>query len=159
MGTTLYYLNWGQEEDGTASELFHKYNVESVLDEEDKPPTGFTEEEFQELYRELISLPGDYTEDDLEQIWKEWQLTGFTEGETFQELRYCSQCGTYIEGIEESITHASQNHGYDHFEESGEPDYVKGVRSMSVGDVIEIDGTYYQAKAIGFEEITVGETV
>jgi hypothetical protein len=53
------------------------------------------------------------------------------------------------------VTHASQNHGYDPFEQPGEPEYVHGIRSMSVGDVIEVDGQYFQAKAIGFEEIDI----
>ena len=33
--------------------------------------------------------------------------------------------------------------------------YDAEERSMSVGDVIEIDGEFYQAKSIGFSEITV----
>ena len=55
------------------------------------------------------------------------------------------------------MTHASQNHGYDPFLKIEEPEYIHGIRSMSVGDVIEVDDTYFQVKTIGFEEIEVLE--
>lgn len=44
----IHYLNRDQEEgnDGPAFELFHKLNVEAVLEEDEKPPSEFTEEEF-----------------------------------------------------------------------------------------------------------------
>jgi hypothetical protein len=35
--------------------------------------------------------------------------------------------------------------------------YDAEVRSMSVGDIIEIEDTYYQAKSISWEEIEVSE--
>jgi hypothetical protein len=35
--------------------------------------------------------------------------------------------------------------------------YDAEVRSMSVGDVLEMDGTFYQAQNIGWEEIKVEE--
>ena len=35
--------------------------------------------------------------------------------------------------------------------------YDAEVRSMSVGDIVEIDGIYYQAKGKGWEEIEVKE--
>ncbi len=155
MEATIYYLNWDREtdNDGPASELFHKLNVESVLEEDEKPRDSFTEDEFDELYREVILVEAD--PDNLEQIWIEWQRTGYTESEEFQELRYCERCQSYIEGSGEAVTHAAQNHGFDTFGETREPEYIRGERSMSVGDIVEFDDTYFQAKSIGFEEIEV----
>lgn len=159
MEATIYYLNWDREQDNhaPASTLFHKLNVESVLEEDEKPSDCFSETEFNDLYREVIPIDAD--PDQLEDVWREWQRTGYTESREFIELRYCTNCQTYIEGIDEAVTHASQNHGYNALDNPSEPDYVRGERSMSVGDVVEFDGTYFQAKSLGWEEITVqGET-
>lgn len=115
---TLYYLNWDQEggNTGPASTLFHKYGVESVLDEDEMPPTEFTDEEFNDLYREIATVEGDYS--DPEQLWKEWNA-----GSGYESLDF----------------------------------YEAEVRSMSVGDVVELDDTYHLAKSIGFDEIEVGD--
>lgn len=127
---TIYYLNWDEEakeraEDpdvdehpamGPAGELHHKLGVKSVLDEDEKPSMTYSEEEFDDLYREIEDLEG-YSEDDLEQLWKEWNAGSREESQEF---------------------------------------YDAEVRSMSVGDVIEVDGSYYQAQNVGFEEIEVG---
>lgn len=112
----IHYLNWDEEaeEHGPASDLFHKYTVESVLEEDEKPPTGFSEDEFQELYREIATVEGEYSNP--EQLWKEWNNGSSQESQEF---------------------------------------YDAEERSMSIGDVVEIDGTYYQAKTVGFEEIEV----
>lgn len=121
-GATIHYLNWDQErrteenpELGPASELFHKYGVKSVLDEGEMPPSHFSEEKFDELYREVATVQGEY--DNPEQLWREWNAGSGYESEKFHD-------------VEE--------------------------RSMSVGDVVEINDTYYQAQDFGFEEITVG---
>ena len=113
----IHYLNWDEEaeEHGPASELFHKYGVESVLEEDEMPPSEFAEDEFDDLYREVATVTGEY--DNPEQLWKEWNAGSRQESQEF---------------------------------------YDAEVRSMSVGDVVELDGTYYQAKAIGFDEIHVG---
>lgn len=155
---TIYYLNWDREQENhePATELFHKISVEEVLDEDDKPRTQYREDDFNALYRELPSVEVD-SADDLEQLWKEWNRGSRGESREFLDLRYCQRCKSYIEGTEEAVTHAAQNHGYDSFEETGEPDYVHGVRSMTAGDVVEIGGEYFQAKAIGWEKIEVME--
>jgi hypothetical protein len=118
---TIYYLNWDEEgqEHGPATELFHKYNVESVLEEDEKPPTEFSEDDFTDLYREITTLHRDIEEPsmaELEKIWNEWNNGSRQESEEF---------------------------------------YNAEVRSMSIGDVVELDGTYYQVKSIGYEEIDV----
>jgi len=155
---TIYYLNWDQEREnhGPATELFHKISVEQVLDEDEKPRNQYTQDDFDSLYRELSTVDVD-SSDDLEQLWKEWNRGSRQESGEFLDLRYCESCGSYIEGREEAVTHATQNHGYDSFTETGEPEYVHGVRSMTAGDVVEIDGEYFQAKSIGWEQIEVKE--
>jgi len=113
---TIYYLNWDEEgqDHGSASELFHKYGVESVLEEDELPPTEFSEEEFDELYREVASVKGDYS--DPGELWREWNRGSGYESDRFLDAE---------------------------------------VRSMSVGDVVEIGDVYYQVKSIGFDEIDV----
>lgn len=121
MEATIHYLNWDQErrteedpELGPASQLFHDYGVEQVLDDDERTPEEFSEEEFSELYREVASVTGDY--DNPEQLWEEWNRGSRKESEEF---------------------------------------YDAEVRSMSVGDVVDIDGTYHQVRTVGFREITV----
>ena len=122
---TIYYLNWDQEweneednenpEIGPARELFHKLNVESVLDEHEKPSNSYTKDEFNQLYREIT----DINVDDPEDAWAQWN--------------------------------AGSGHETTEF-------YNAEERSMSVGDVIEINDTKYQAKSIGWDEIEVTES-
>lgn len=114
-------LNWDQEhptednpELGDASELFHKLNVESVLDEDEKPGNSYTADKFDQLYREIT----DIDVDEPEAAWQQWNAGSGHETQEF---------------------------------------YDAEVRSMSVGDVIEINGTYHQAKSIGWEQIEVTE--
>lgn len=116
---TIYYLNWDQEhraeddqELGPASKLFHKYNVESVLDEDEKPPTQYGKEEFNDVYREVAEVDVE----DPEEAWKQWNAGSGYESREFYEAE---------------------------------------VRSMSVGDIVEIDGTYHLAAPVGFKEIEV----
>jgi hypothetical protein len=162
--TRIHYLGWDREnmaveedpELGPASELFHKISVESVLDEDEKPPKAFTEQKFDDLYDEVTVLEGEYFEQDLEDIWQGFQHNDFPSMNEFLEARYCENCDNYIEGSDEALTHAVQNHDYDPEEEFGEPEYVHGIRSMSVGDVVQMDDVYHQARNIGFEEISVG---
>ena len=157
MGTPIHYLGWHLEpEHGPASDLFHKSHVVDQLEEDEKPPEAFTESEFDELYDEVVVLEGDYSEEDLEDIYKGFQGTGFTEWDEFLEARYCESCDSYIEGSDEAVNHAAQNHGYSPEEEFGEPEYIHGIRSMSVGDVVEVEDTPYQVRGIGFEPIQIG---
>jgi hypothetical protein len=123
------------------------------LDEEDKPPESFTEDEFESLYRTTTEIDAEPDPEFLEQVWERWQRTGHTEGEKFLELRYCERCETHIEGSDEAITHATQNHGYDALTASSDPDSICGERSMSVGDIVERDDQYYACVPISWEEI------
>mgnify|MGYP000474574769 CR=1 FL=1 len=156
---TIYYLNWDREreEHGPATDLFHKITVEDVLEKDEKPGNEYGQDQFEELYRELVTVDVD-SEDGLEEVWQEWNRGGRQESNQFLDLRYCENCDTYIEGEDEAVTHATQNHGYPGLDQpEQDPEYVHGVRSMSAGDVVEIDGEYYQAKAIGWEQIEVEE--
>ena len=148
---TINYLGWHLEEDhhGPASELFHDLHGFS----RDTPELTVTE--FDDLYQEVRTLED--APDDPEEVWKQWNRGSGYESPEFLDTRYCESCESYIEGSDEAITHAVQNHGYDAFDETGEPDYVHGVRSMSVGDVIEQDGDYQIAMSVGFEDLELSD--
>lgn len=130
MEATIHYLNWDEEhresegeEYGPATDLFHDFGIESRLEEEEKPPTSYTEDEFDQLYREIATVDRDINEvsmSELEEIWREWNAGSRHESQEFYDAK---------------------------------------VRSMSMGDVVELDGEYYQAKAAGWEEIQVGGDV
>lgn len=87
---------------------------------------------------------------------KEWNRGSRQETDAFLGLRYCERCDTYIEGFDEAVTHAAQNHGYDALHETEQPEYIHGEPSMSIGDIVAIDGTYYMAAAVGWDEIEIG---
>lgn len=145
---TIHYLQWhrsGPYRDEWASEMFHKYHHE--------PPTTLSSTTFAKLY-ETVSV---VDTDDLEDIYAEWNRGSGSESPDFLDLRYCERCQSYVEGVEESITHAAQNHGYDALTDSGEPDYIRGERSMSVGDIVERDDQYYACAPIGWKEIRLIE--
>jgi len=115
---TIYYLNWDleKEEHGPASELFHKTTVKDVLDEDEKPGNKYSQDEFDQLYREIAEVDVEETE----AVWRQWNR-----GSGHESREFVEQC----------------------------------ERSMSVGDVIEIDDTYYQAQSLGWDEINVeGDT-
>lgn len=146
--TTVYYLQWHRsepEDDSMASDLFHLFHHD--------PPTKLPKSTFQELYEEVAATPTD----ELDQVYREWNRGSGWESEEFQSQRYCEKCRSYIQGSEEAVTHAAQNHGYDAFLYNGEPDYIRGVRSMSVGDIIEREGTYFGCEQIGWQEIEIVE--
>lgn len=144
----IHYLNWDREERGPASTLFHElHNTNPEI-----PDLELSK--FEDLYREVRNLEDG--PEDLEQLWREWNSGSGHESAEFQEMRYCEPCETYQIGVDQAIQHAVENHGYTAFEDMGEPDYIHGVRSMSVGDVVETGDEYHIAVPIGFEELTVG---
>jgi len=145
---TVDYLGWHLEDRGPATELFHDLHGF----DNDIPDLDATE--FDDLYREVRELE-DPTED-LEQLWAEWNRGSGLESREFLEMRYCEPCDTYQIGSDQAIQHAAQNHGYDPFNEVGEPDYIHGIRSMSVGDVVEMEDTYYMAASLGWKELDIG---
>lgn len=146
--TTLHYLRWDSPDEtirDRASDLFHEFHHD--------PPQTVTEDDFDELYAEVTTVDTD----DLEQLFAEWNRGSGRESDRFEEMRYCERCDTYIEGHGEAVTHASQNHGYDPFHEEDAPAYVRGVRSLSVGDVVERDDAYHACAPIGWRELDVVE--
>lgn len=104
---------------------------------------------FDDLYAEVAAVETN----DLEQLFAEWNAGSGRESEQYRDLRYCEQCQTYIEGSGEALTHSAQNHDYDPFMHPGEPEYIRGERSMSVGDIVEHGDTYYGCAPFGWEEI------
>jgi hypothetical protein len=143
---TVHYLQWhfsDSENHEEASDLFHRFHV--------NPPDSVTEDEFTRLYREVAEADVD----DVEELYQGWNRGSGREDEGFLSQRYCEQCRTYIEGEGEAINHAVQNHGYDAFSESGTPGYVRGIRSLSVGDVIEQEETLYACVSIGWQELNL----
>ena len=142
--TTIHYLQWHRNDpyDQTeASELFHTFHHD--------PPDTLTNHQFDQLYERVT----DVDTDDLEELYARWNRGSGRESRGFLELRYCERCETYIEGNDEAITHTAQNHGYDALHESGDPAYIRGERSLSVGDIVERDGQYYACASIGWQEI------
>lgn len=153
----LHYLNWDREEDqhSPASTLFHELHVDEDL------PNSFTEDEFDEMYREVAEIDIDSGDpEELEQVWKEWNTGSGLEAQKYLDLMYCEPCDRYIDTPGEAEVHARDRHGYDPLCSQTLPKYIHGERSMSVGDIIEIeDGEqeYHIAVPIGFQEITIDE--
>lgn len=139
---TIYYLNWDHEGRGDATQLFHDVHI-------DDPPETLSSDRFDDLYREVL----DVESSDPAQIWREWNRGSDQESEAFLPLRYCDRCKTYIEGRGEASTHAAQNHGYEPIDELGPPEYIRGERSMAVGDIVETADAMCMAATIGWAEI------
>lgn len=156
----LYYLNWDREESNTgpASELFHELHVHDL---DETLPDSFSEDEFDELYREVAEIDIDSNEiEDLEKVWKQWNTGSGEESQQYLDLQYCEPCDQYIDTPGEAEVHARDQHSYDPLCSQTLPKYIHGERSMSVGDIIEIeDGEqeYHIAVPIGFQEITIDE--
>lgn len=143
----LHYLNWDQEERGPATEYFHEAHIDQL-------PSEIPKTDFDEHWRKVIEL--DVEPDSLEDIWAEFNRGSGKESRTFLNLRYCEPDKQYFDTPEEAQRHAVEEHGYEPRHDQDLPDYIHPERSMSVGDIVEIDDTYYIAKAIGFDEITIG---
>ena len=149
MEQAVHYLNWDREDRGSATELFHDLHGF----DNDIPDLDATE--FEHLYREVRQL--DDGPEDLEQLWSEWNRGSGHESEEFLETRFCEPCETYQLGSDQAIQHAVENHSYDAFNNMGEPEYVHGIRSMSVGDVVQTGvDEYHMAASLGWEEIDIG---
>ena len=146
--TAVHYLQWhlpDSENHEEASDLFHRFHVD--------PPDSVTEDKFDRLYEDVAEVDVD----DLEEVFQGWNMGSRREHDEFLSQRYCERCQTYIEGEGETVNHAVQNHGYDAFNESGTPEYVRGIRSLSVGDVVEEEDTLYACVSIGWQELELVE--
>lgn len=146
--TTVHYLQWHQDDPeihDPASDLFHEFHHD--------PPAALTKSVFDDLYQEVAAVETN----DLEQLFAEWNAGSGRESTQFHNLRYCDRCHSYIEGSDEAVTHAAQNHGYDAFNASSKPEYLRGIRSMSVGDVVTQDDKHYACAPIGWQEVRLAE--
>lgn len=144
--TKIYYLQWHRQEpygNERASNHFSEFHYD--------PPSTLSKTSFNELY-ELVSV---IETTDLEDIYAEWNRGSGRESRDFLELRYCTRCQSYVERVDEAITHAAQNHGYDALSSSSEPDYILSERSMSVGDIVERNDRYYSCAPFGWREIDI----
>jgi len=145
---TVHYLQWHHDTPASqddATDLFHAYHVD--------PPEALPESVFDDLYKEVAAVDTN----DLEQLFAEWNRGGGRESDQFRNLRYCDRCDSYIEGRGEATIHAVQNHGYDAFQEAGEPAYLRGIRSMSVGDVVTHGDSHYACAPIGWQDLQLVE--
>jgi len=145
---TIYYLDWDQEgrdeRYGPARELFDEANLGNT-------PDRFSADQFDDLYREVADVDVDGPED----AWRQWNAGSGYESEAFTKIQYCEQCDQYIDSRDSAVDHADREHDAEVYRPGDLPDYIHGERSMSVGDVIEIDDTYYVAAPIGFEELNI----
>jgi len=149
----IHYLNWDQEsrddddEDGPANELFHEANTGNL-------PDRFTEQELEELYREV----DDVEASDPEDLFAKYNRGSGRESQEFEDLQFCEQCGEYLPSQDAAIDHAQHRHDYVAGDNgAGTPEYIHGERSLSVGDVVEIDDEYYVAAPTGWKQIDVYE--
>lgn len=62
-------------------------------------------------------------------------------------------------GSDVAVTHAAQNHDYDALTGANDSDYVWGIRSLSVGDIVEREDTYYACAPISWNEFTPQESI
>ena len=147
----IYYLNWDRESefDGGASELFHDVSTGTVPDRLDR-------DDFDRLYRKVRELPVDV--DDPEVLWRQWNRGSGRESRAFLGTRYCDPCDQGFTSVDDAYHHFYHDHytaqeaDLDEFFE-----YVRGVRSMSAGDVVELDDTYFLAASIGWQELDIVE--
>jgi hypothetical protein len=148
----VYYLNWDVEPefDRSASELFHQLHVGDV-------PGTVTQDEFDDMYRTVRELP--YDDPDPEQLWRGWNRGSGRESKAFLSTRYCDPCSQPFTSIDDAYHHFY----HDHYTAERDTDLaqffdvIRGVRSMSVGDVVEMgDGeAYHMAASIGWTEFDV----
>lgn len=146
--TTVHYLQWHQSEpleDSDASDLFHDFHHD--------PPGSLGESTFSDLYQEVAETGTR----DLEQVFKEWNHGSGVESTEFLGQRYCEECHTYLDGSRRAIRHAELEHGYNPRLQPGEPEYVRGIRSISVGDVLENNGQLYACLTVGWGELELLE--
>ncbi len=144
----IYYLDWDKEgrndRYGPARELFNEAHTDNL-------PHQFSTDQFDSLYREVAEVDID----DPEKAWRQWNAGSGYESEQFTQLQYCERCDQYIESTDTAVAHADHEHDVEAYTSGDLPDYIHGERSMSVGDVVEIDGSYYVAAPVGFEELDI----
>lgn len=144
---TIYYLNWDRESafDDAASEFFHDLATGSL-------PDTLDQHDFDVMYRKVRELA--YELDGPEALWPQWNRGSNQESQDFLSTRYCDPCNEGFTSLDVAYHHFYHDH-YQPPETSLDQffEYIQGVRSMSVGDIVEIDDTYFMAASIGWQEI------
>lgn len=146
--STIHYLQWHHREPfpkEEAGDLFYEFHYD--------PPDALSSTTFDDLYVEVTEVE----ERDLEEIYAGWNRGSGRESEQFLELRYCEWCKKYIDGVDKAVNHGIRDHGYYAPTDFRGFDYIHGIRSMSVGDIVERDQTYYACASIGWECVDVLE--
>ena len=144
----IHYLQWHHREPirkEDAVDLFYEFHY--------APPESLSSTSFNDLYKEVAEVD----ETDLEEIYARWNRGSGRESEQFLELRYCEWCRDYIVGVEKAVNHGIRDHAYYAPTDFRGFDYIHGIRSMSVGDIVERDQTYYACASIGWENIDIVE--
>ncbi|MCU4753478.1 hypothetical protein OB919_16050 [Halobacteria archaeon AArc-curdl1] len=120
-------------------------------------PESFTEDEFNELYREVAEIDIESGEPEaLEKVWAGWNTGSGRESQQYLDLMYCEPCDQYIDTPGEAEVHARNQHEYDPLLNTQLPQYIHGERSMSVGDIVQTNNEeYHMVVPIGFQEIEV----
>lgn len=142
--TTIHYLQWDSPDDAVrerAGDLFHRFHHD--------PPESLAADDIEELYAEVATVETT----DLEQLFAEWNRGSGYESDRFQQMRYCDRCDGYIAGHDAAVTHAARNHGYAPAQPDDAPAYVRGIRSLSVGDVAAQGDRYYGCAPVGWQDL------
>jgi len=146
---TIYYLDWDRdtEFDGEASTLFHEVSTGDIPDQLER-------DRFDRLYRKVRELP--YDIEGPEVLWRQWNRGSGRESRDFLGTRYCDPCEEGFVSMDDAYHHFYHDHvsareaGLDEFFE-----YIRGVRSMSVGDVVELGDDYFVAASVGWQELDI----
>lgn len=119
-------------------------------------PDTLEQHDFDMMYRKIRELP--YDLDSPEPLWQQWNRGSQLESQDFLSTRYCDPCNEGFQSMDTAYHHFYHEH-YDPPETDLDQffQHVRGVRSMSVGDIVELDDTYYMAAPIGWQTIDLVE--
>lgn len=160
MVATIYYLDWGREDaDETARELFSRLHGAS--------PDTLPIEYYRRVGTTHIADEKETEMDALRHIYHYWNATDDQAHDPiFKHTLICDQCDSrftttsnddVVDVVTNAANHAEAEHGWEYpfknVKRDELPDYIHGLRSMSVGDVIDLDGTLYMVASFGFDEI------
>ncbi len=100
--------------------------------------------------RKFYHTVADVDDADPEVLFNRWN----TESDQLHAARRCLQCGKVFSTAEMAATHARETHSVPRDKVQ---DALGGLRSMSVGDIIEYDTRLLAVAPIGFVHATWGE--
>lgn len=133
----VHYLRWDRDDNDEARDLFTDLHVTSI----EETPISLPKNH----YQKITTLPG---ENNLEQHFRKMNRGLGVESEAFTELFECHTCRTILQNADDAHEHAVDEH--DCTSDDALPEFITGVRSLSVGDVIEQDNDLKMVAALGF---------